>query len=67
MSDRVVQHVKIHRLSDDGVETCVERAVAVLRARMTGAGDCRRTPTPRFAAAHAPYQFVTVFDRHADI
>jgi hypothetical protein len=67
VSDRVAQHTKIHGLSDDDVEACAERAAAVLRPCMAGAGDGGGAPARRFAAAHAAYQLVAVFDRHADI
>jgi hypothetical protein len=67
VSDRVAQHAEIHRLSDDDVEACVERAAAVLGPCMTGAGDGGRAPACRFAAAHAAYQLIAVFDRHADV
>jgi hypothetical protein len=67
MSNRVAEHADIHRLSDDDVEACVERPAPVLGFCMPGARDGGRTPALCFAIAHAPYQLVTVFDRHANI
>jgi hypothetical protein len=67
VSDRVAQHAEVHRLPDDDVEAGIERAAAVVGPCMAGAGDGGSPPTRRFAAAHAAYQLVAVFDRHADI
>jgi hypothetical protein len=67
VSDRVAQHAEVHRLSDHDVEACIERAAAVLGSHMAGAGDGGGPPPRPFAAAHAAYQLVAVFDRHADI
>jgi hypothetical protein len=67
VSDRVAQHAEIHRLSDDDVEAGIERAAAVLGPCMAGAGDGRRAPACRFAAAQAAYELVAVLDRHGHI